>query len=56
MPVYLYLCFIQEEMKILSFNLYQSNQSPEKSMFYPHVTSRFQFFLEDTEFWSKGAL
>ena len=41
---------------MLSFNLYQSNQSPEKSMFYPHIDPQFQFLLEDVEFWSKEGL
>ena len=57
MTIYLHLFHNQEKMKILSFNLYQSNQSPEKGIWITlMLTLGLKFFLEDTEFCFKGGL
>ena len=53
MFIYLHLFFNQEELEISTFDLYQSNQSPEKSIYYLMLPLDFNFFLEDAEFWSK---
>ena len=53
MFIYLHLFFNQEELEISTFDLYQSNQSPGKSIYYLMLPLDFNFFLEDAEFWSK---
>ena len=57
MAIYLHKFHRQGKLKILSFNLYQSDQSPEKGIcIILMLTLSFNFLLEDTEFCSKGVL